>query len=447
MGESISSVLSKEFQEVQALDFYRDLFPLGSLDQKNMFTKGMYCGIALEIINSDKVKRYSIYDDLETIKNLLNSKNFVIIPPLSYAGKSNTQKNARTLYALAFDLDGLRVNKRKQEGLKDLLHQTLKINLLPIPTYIVSSGNNIHLYYLLDEPLSLYDDTKVQLKQLRIGLINKLWNRYITDLHERPQYESFNQSFRAVGTSAKDNKTKVRAFKVGKKVSIEYLNDFVDDEYKLIDQRRKNKYTLDEAKAKFPAWYQRRIVEKLPAKTWRASKNLYNWWLRTIKQKGSVGHRYYCIVCLSIYAKKCGVEYEELKQDAFSLLEYFDSLSVSKNNRFTESDINDALKAYSDDYIKTTRKSIALMSGIEIPSRKRNYLPQNVHLQIARSTKAIKKEAGLITNDGRPSKRDEVIQAIKRYPDYSITQLAKMLDCSRPTIYKYLKEIKDSQEI
>ena len=49
-----------------------------------------------------------------------------------------------------------------------------------------------------------------------------------------------------------------------------------------------------------------------------------------IIEKISAGHRYFGIMVLAIYAKKCGISYEELEKDAFGFLEILDNRTERK---------------------------------------------------------------------------------------------------------------------
>ena len=51
-----------------------------------------------------------------------------------------------------------------------------------------------------------------------------------------------------------------------------------------------------------------------------------------------LGHRFYGIMTLAIYAKKCGIDEDELRRDAFALLRPYDDMSVEDINRFTKDD-------------------------------------------------------------------------------------------------------------
>ena len=41
--------------------------------------------------------------------------------------------------------------------------------------------------------------------------------------------------------------------------------------------------------------------------------SLYDWWLHRIADEIRVGHRFYGIMTLAIYAKKCGIDEDELR--------------------------------------------------------------------------------------------------------------------------------------
>ena len=125
----ISDELARHFEEVPALEFYREIFPEGELDEwaeDTPKTPGKYTAIAVEITKEKKkngrqlVKRYTITDELDGVDFLLYSKNFCVMAPISYAGKSRESSNARVMYALCIELDNLATNK------KDYLHYCLK---------------------------------------------------------------------------------------------------------------------------------------------------------------------------------------------------------------------------------------------------------------------------------------------------------------------------------
>ena len=45
-----------------------------------------------------------------------------------------------------------------------------------MPTFLVLSGNGLHLYYVFKEPIDLYPNIKVQLKSLKYDLTFRIWS-------------------------------------------------------------------------------------------------------------------------------------------------------------------------------------------------------------------------------------------------------------------------------
>lgn len=78
---------------------------------------------------------------------------------------------------------------------------------------------------------------------------------------------------------------------------------------------------------------------------------LYHWWLRqTHYIKG--GHRYYFLMCMSIYGVKCDVPKAQVKKDMYKI---FDELKVIEHkNALKEEDILSALEMYDKEYYNFT---------------------------------------------------------------------------------------------
>ena len=120
--------LEKFLEPVTPFEFYREIFPVGSFERKGHFEdeKGngiavtvppKAAGIALEIQEEGKAKRYTITDELSELSEVYDT-DFTIMSPLSYFGRRRCGKNARYLYAMVFDLDGVGMPQ-----LRDTLHQ------------------------------------------------------------------------------------------------------------------------------------------------------------------------------------------------------------------------------------------------------------------------------------------------------------------------------------
>ena len=77
-----------------APEFYRELFPSGSLAKQGEYVEGKYCAIAVRV-GEDRAYRYAITDDLETINDLIQTDDFCIMSPATYAGKTQKDSMAR----------------------------------------------------------------------------------------------------------------------------------------------------------------------------------------------------------------------------------------------------------------------------------------------------------------------------------------------------------------
>ena len=99
--------LEKFLEPVTPFEFYREIFPVGSFERKGHFEdeKGngiavtvppKAAGIALEIQEEGKAKRYTITDELSELSEVYDT-DFTIMSPLSYFGRRRCGKNARYL--------------------------------------------------------------------------------------------------------------------------------------------------------------------------------------------------------------------------------------------------------------------------------------------------------------------------------------------------------------
>lgn len=420
--------LSQFFEKTSASSFYRDLFPVGSFEEQGQ-EQGKPNGI-VAYENNGKVRTSLFFDDLKRLFESVSDAEFSFLAPVSYFGKNRTSANARFLYALVFDLDNVGT-----EQIRNLFFQ-IDNEVQPKPTYVVNSGGGLHLYYQLVEPVPLYPQVQQRLNDYKHELTDLIWNPY-TSKDKKKQFQSILQGFRVVGTKTKKGE-ETTCYNTGEKVSLEYLNKWITDKSKRIDDiAYKSKLPLAEAKVKYPEWYERRIVKKQPVGNWKAKKALYDWWLRTILEKASCGHRYWCVWSLAVYAKKCGVPKAELKKDAYGLIETFSKLNPLEP--FTEEDVFSALKVYNKPYAKVTRQHIADETAIPIKKNKRNGRKQNVHLKLARVMKKAKAEIGEDVLGGRKSKQDVVFEYLERNQNPTYKDFVAKTGLQKSVFYKYKK--------
>ena len=244
------------------------------------------------------------------------------------------------------------------------------------------------------------------------------------------------QGFRVVGSGSKlGREYPVTAYRLGGRVTLEKLLEFIPDsngeQQRLEGLMRKSRLSLAEAKEKYPDWYERRIVKKERRGRWTVKRDLYDWWLHRIGDEIRVGHRFYGIMTLAIYAKKCDIDEDELRRDAFSLLKPYDDMSVEDINRFTKDDVVCALEMFNEDYVTFPRDDIAKLSGLTMPVNKRNWRKQKEHIRVMNTMKALKKQLGETVKEGRPigsgTARDRVYEWRQQHPE------GRKADCHRDT--------------
>lgn len=454
--DAINQYLQERFEEVSPFEFYREIFPAGELEAKGEYVTGKYTGIIVSVTSERKIdgkvkiKRYSITDDLQTVNDVVASDDFCLCSPISYAGKNRTANNARNLYAIAVDLDYILMDGNYPLGLVNLIERHIEmLERIPRPTFIVSSGSGIHLYFVLERSIPLFKNVIKQLQDFKRDLTRRIWHDAITSVkndHEIQQ-EGIYQGFRMPGTVTK-NGGRARAYRTGNKVTMEYLNGFVRPEHQVTRFAYKSSLGLKEAEEKYPDWYERRIVRKEDPRAWATNRAVYDWWLKRISGETTLGHRYWCMMMLAIYARKCShydeeknpnpVTREELETDAFALIPHFESMTETEDNHFGADDVLDALEAFDDRWITYTRDAIKYRSGIEIEANRRNGRKREIHLQIARFTQSIEDPDGTWRQgNGRKSKENIVQKWRAEHPDGKKADCIRETGLGKTTVYKH----------
>ena len=430
-------------EEVTPLEYYRDMFPEGSFEKENDDTERKPNGLASVLIDADQEgRRYNrvIFDDLKMIEEL-QDKEFVVVPPVGYSGRRRLSKLAYCFYGICIDLDDVGI-----DNIKDLLYQ-MENGLLPYATYIVNSGTGLHVVYLFEEPIPAFPQYFESLGKLKERLSEMVWNQY-TSRDAKKQYQGIFQGFRMVGSPSKiSDDCRVTAFKCGRKVTIHYLNGFVEKESQCLFNDLT--YTsLAEAKEKWADWYERRIVRGEPVGNYKLSEKekirrraWYESWINKLKRGAYDGNRHYCICILFNYAMKAEIDIEDALEDALELVPYLNSLTKKEKNEFTEYDVYCAMVYYERKYIKMGRRGIRKMTKIDIGETKRNGRTTNEHLKRARALQNVDYPDGEWRNkDGRPSKQQIVEEWQIAHPDGRKADCVRETGLSKPTVYKWWGE-------
>ena len=435
--------------EVTPMEVYTDMFKLGQgYIQRSDEDPGEFKANPIGYYKKkDEEKghfRIFFEDTFEETLQELQEADFTLVNGLTYFGRKNIQEHASKMFAMIFDLDGI-----TDRTLNAFLSGAIIGNAYPVPNYVALSGHGIHLYYLFEEPISLYPYTKIQLKDLKYALTDKMWNRY-TSMEEKVQHQGINQGFRALGAKTKEDAALpvVRVFRLNTHpFSLSQLCEYVPEEHRIDEGKlwRETKYTLAQAKKKFPEWYEKVIVNgDTSRKYWDIAGKvhgdnpyaLYDWWKGRILAGASYGHRYFAIMALAIYGAKNDKTYEEVREDAINLVPFLNS--INPNEPFTEEDCEVALECYDARYKTFPIKDIEKITGIPIPRNKRNGRKQAVHLGRVRALQQYDDPEGTWRNkDGAPTAKDKVAAYRSEHPDASVSEVSRALNISRTTVYKW----------
>ena len=426
------------FNRVSVKDFYRDVFPVGTLEQKGNYEQRranmIYTMVEGKKDSEKRAYNTIVFDDLNDLEGAIMA-DFAVSSPVTYRGRNRTAKNAHELWGFCIDLDGVGMDE-----LHDLLHQ-IKNNLLPIPTYLVNSGHGFHVYYLLKSPIPLYPYLHKPLNRLKLGLTNRVWNAYTSNIPpEKKQFQGIFQGFRMPDSKSKlGKKYPVTVFKTGDKIDIETLNKYVEDKYQMqpMDEYR---LSLEDASKKYPQWYEQVIVNgKKSQRKWDIAGKvhgkdpyaLYHWWIEKIKKGAFDGNRYNCIATLMTYGVKCDVPREQVLNDALELVPYLDTLTEKKHNPFTVQDVYDAYSYFNDCYSTYSISAIEAKTKIRIERNKRNGRKQKDHVKVMNTMKALKKQLGEEVKEGRPKGSGTAEQKVKAWREQHPE--GKKIDCERET--------------
>lgn len=364
---------------------------------------------------------------------------FAIVSPVSYIGKTRNLYshksgkkdsgggNARYLFAFAVDLD-----KVSPQTVKNL-HYQIDHGLYPEPTFIVTSGSGLHLYFCLERPVKITPSNRMLLNRIKNTLTRCLWIYRITSNQQAVEIHDINQGYRFVGTQTKAGDI-VHGFCRNKENPVYHtpssLNAYILKWYKnrpelfgedrplqdisaeylaspkplTVKERRAlekdvrlpSHWSLQTARERFGEdWYQT-VLEKGSVDWKKYSKSLYEYWLGRLTY-GSlpggdvrVGHRYWCLWFLAAWAWNCRIPYARLERDARSLMERMNTILTDddKEAPFTVRDCNAALSIYrekrasGEDWkpIRLSRLKMVRITGISVAATKRNYRCQENHV-------------------------------------------------------------------
>lgn len=399
--------------------------------------------------------RLLLKDDEDTMRFLRN-RQFALMPPCTFVGRQNNYENARYLYAIGIDLDGVGTRQIRK------LFWMMTDDFLPMANIITNSGHGLHLYYLLESPVPMYRENLPILNKLKHGMINIIWNDR-TSVDTYNQYNGVIQGFRLPGTLNKFGEV-IRCFHVidSPMWTLKGLSDHLQS-YRLTDEElfqltkapcyNPSGVTLEEAQRQWPEWYVAKVLNhKRVCRKWHVNRAVYDWWLNKLRNAGEeikLHHRYWCILTLVIYGVKCDIPRDEVLEDAYSLVPKMDTYTECEDNHFTKEDVDDAMRAYDANYSKWPIKTIEYTTHIHIDRNRRNLVrggygtrrgrEQGDHLRRARAVQVIDDPNGdWRKGNGRKPEAEKVREWREEHPESNNKSLcARETRLDRKTVAKW----------
>lgn len=426
--------------EVTAMEVYSDIFNLGEHEIQTEGEKpGKFKANPVGYWkNQDRQKghyRILFEDTFEEVLKELQKADFSILNGLTYFGRKNLQENASKIYAMIIDYDGV-----TDQLLNNFLHGAFvkDYDIYPVPNYIALSGHGIHLYYVFESPISLYPNIKLQLKAFKYAMIEKIWNMYTSE-EEHKQFQGINQGFRVIGGKTKIPGVVVRAFRLNSHpYTLTELGKYIPEESRVDEKKiwKESRMSIQEARKKYPEWYEKKVVRKEARSYWQCKEDLYQWWIEKIKAGATYRHRYFSIMCLAIYGVKCGKRKEDVEADALSLVPFLND--INPEEPFTEQDVYSAMECFDMKYCTFPINDIVKISGISIAKNKRNGRKQAQHIKIMNAIRDIEYPNGeWRIGNGRPSAESQILNYLYEHPEATKKQIKEDTGLSYPTIRKY----------
>ena len=324
----------------------------------------------------------------------------------------------------------------------------------PLPTVITNSGHGVHLYYILDPPFEVYSGTRKNAAELYTAL-NRVFE-FKTDRH------SIGHAFRAVGGLTKLGDV-TTAYRVGDMWTIEELADVVDYVWitppPVADRNTEASEKMVafaralalEAKVEEPDYssfndtYQ--FIKTMKGNRFSKSgldlrdmasdrSGMYttarpnagaNWYYNTRTQillKTEVTHRYTSLMALCVIAYKCRIPEAELRQDIENIADEWEVNPRWADDPFNRKNIPDALRCYSQKFVKVRRDTLEEWLGWEFHHRAPPVRSQDEHLEH-------------IADQRRGRTLGLIMKALREDPGATKTAISKRTGLSRPTVIKY----------
>lgn len=370
--------------------------------------------------DGDEIMPYTVSNETPAIRRAQNIdevlqiamfRNDIYTYSCSFFGGWPKERLVNNVYAFVIDLDGV-----SPADLRVLLKR--EITKFP-PSYIVNSGQGVHIVYMFTVPVAGYTKRKKVLKQAIKALAGLF--KVKTYSYKVDPTATLVHPYRVVGSRTKLGQT-AKAYKVGEKREVVEMLKLLNIDTYLFEKHEKKQTTQRKARS-----YNNEVAV-LPTGRVRFYDSTYE----RVRHEVDEGHRYLSLFALAIIAYKCRIPRAQIEEDIGDLVDLFNQKEHVK--RVRENEIEKAMMGYSQKFVKVNSYTLEEYLGFTFHrSTKRNGLKQREHLLIARAVKDARQKA---------TKEIQMKRYLQEKPEASLKQIEEDLGWSRRTIVKYRKLVK-----
>lgn len=273
--------LQARYASVSPCRFYDEI--LGHIEDEPNF---QLCAMHAQAKKGQRMRRY---DDVMDMLLDAGARRDAYVYPAAYYHSYALEALMQSTSCLYIDLDHVAAKQLRRLCDADFFGHR--------PTYLVNSGNGVHLVYVLQEPVQTYDWAKKLLKRIHHGLL-KVFRRHRFDADLTT---GISHAYRIVGSLTKLGQV-CRAYCVGTHMTIAALAQSVG-----VTWTRPQKAVHPVTKAG------RR------AATPHAKRGFYAYLVEKIAERTQEGHRYTALFALTYVGYKCGMALEAISEDVMHL--------------------------------------------------------------------------------------------------------------------------------
>lgn len=382
-SQAKSAYLQAQYPEVKPLAFYDAV--LGAADADFPL-----CVALSEASEGHHLVNYADAEEMLE-ESWWRSDSFVY--PAKYYNAYPKQKLMHELRCLYIDLDKVDAKSLRRLCQKGFYGQR--------PTYLVNSGNGVHLVYVLTQPLAAYHWAKDLLREMHSSLLRFFRkHRFAANLGT-----GLSHAYRIVGSMTKLGQT-CRAYRVGKCVEVGQLAASLG----ICWQRPASKSGKSSYNYK----------EKQPRQGSPARRGFYDYLVHMIEARTQEGHRYSSLFALACVGHKCHRAVESILEDAIRLAA---KLGLPKH------EAEHAVAACNPEKAQTVRA--ATLEG---------WLGWSFDRKTKRNGRTRAEHLAEIAERRTAARRRRVTDYLEHHPKATISEIARTLAMGRKTVAKYFHE-------